>query len=216
MRTRLAVAAVVIALATTSCSTSRVAKSSTVATTAVTTSGGPPVTEPATTTSTFGPPLIVTALPTTTTPKQALEAEIRAEAMRLEELAWACTRMPAECDPSVFADEPFLSFYRTYLTDKFIDRGRRREADAVDPTYSVIGPIVVTDDAAGAEYDVCYWNTEKLVQALAGIEPTVIDELKSTSRLRKSLRRVDGVWRTTDVADIGQIVVGRNDCGPRP
>jgi hypothetical protein len=216
MRTRLAVAAVVIALATTSCSTSRVAKSSTGATATVTTLAGPPVTEPATTSSTFGPPLIITAPPTTTTPKQALEAGIRAAAVRLDAAVWACSRTPAECDPTGFTTEPYTSFYRSYLAEQFVSLGRVRELDSKDPSYSVIGSVLVAEDGESAEYDVCSWNTEVIVQAMPDTERVVLNDLKTTIRQRFTLHRTEAGWLISTTATPSAKIVGRNDCGPRP
>jgi hypothetical protein len=216
MRTRLVVAAVVIALATTSCSTSRVAKSSTGATATVTTLAGPPVTEPATTSSTFGPPLIITAPPTTTTPKQALEAEIRAAVQRISLAYRACVHEPSGCQPTSFAAEPYLSFLRVYVDGTLIALGRHVDGNPTDPTYSIVGTVVVAPDGQSAEYDLCTWDTGLTVQALPDTEPVVLDDLKGTSRRHETVQIVDGEWRLIDTVQSAPTVIGRNECGPRP
>jgi hypothetical protein len=212
MRTRLVVAAIAVAIVSTSCSTSKATKPSTA--TSTTAPAAPTTTEPATT-STFGPMVIVTPPPTTTTPKQALEAEIRTAALRLSDLLWACTRMPSECDPASFTTEPYLSTYRTYLADSFLALGRIREMNVGDPTYAVIGSIVPADDGQSAEYDICYWNTEVLVQALPDTERVVLDDFKTSIRQHLWVQLTDSGWLLRSGEDSSPSVVGRNDCGPR-
>jgi hypothetical protein len=213
MRTRLVVAAIAVAIVSTSCSTSNATKPSTA--TSTTAPDAPTTTEPATT-STYGPKVIVTPPPTTTTPQQALEAEIRAAALRNKAAYRACVHEPVTCDPATFAAEPYLSYARSYIAENLVAIGRHVESNAADPTYSIVESVDVSPDGESAEYDVCSWDTGITVQSLADSETVVIDDLKGTFRQHESVQLIGGQWLVTNIVATTTAVMGRNDCGPRP
>jgi hypothetical protein len=213
MRTRLVVAAIAVAIVSTSCSTSNATKPSTA--TSTTAPDAPTTTEPATT-STYGPKVIVTPPPTTTTPQQALEAEIRAAALRNKAAYRACVHEPVTCDPATFAAEPYLSYARSYIAENLVAIGRHVEFDPTDPIYTVVGSVLVAANGESAEYDECTWDTGITVQVLADADPIVIDDLKGTFHHHESVQLVDGQWLLTHVVETSTAIIGRNDCGPRP
>jgi hypothetical protein len=108
------------------------------------------------------------------------------------------------------------SAHRTFLTERFLSLGRRREVDPSDPTYSVIGAVVIAPGGQSARFDVCTWNTEILVQALPDAERVVLDDMKTTVRSRWGAQNTESGWLLTDFAELPPKVAGRNECGPRP
>jgi hypothetical protein len=216
MRIRLVVATICVALLAASCSTSKTTKPSAPSTTATTSPSGPSTTEPATTTSTSAPPTVVTPPPTTTISKQALEAEIRAAVQRTNALYRECVHDPATCNPESFAADPYLSYIRTYLADKFVALGRRVESNPSDPTYSTVTSIDIAADHQSAEYDVCTWDTGITVQALPDSEPVILDALKGTSRRHEKVQLVDERWVLVESLQSETTIIGRNECGARP
>jgi hypothetical protein len=213
MRTRLVVAALGVALLAASCSTSKTTKPSTATTNAPAPSS---TTEPARTTSTFGPGGTLPTTTTTTSPEQALEAEIRAAVLQTNALYRECVHEPASCQPDAFAADPYLSYIRTYLADKLIALGRRVEGNPADPTYSIVASIDIDADGQSAEFDVCTWDTGITVQAVPDAEAVILDALKGTSRRHEKVRLIDGRWLLVESVQSEVTIIGRNDCGPRP